>query len=178
MASLDTPSMAFVGKSGVGKTTFLEKLIAELKQRGYRVGTIKHNTHTFDIDIPGKDTWRHAQAGSDAVMISSPHKFAMIRPLEQELALEELIALMPPVDIIIIEGHKQQQMPKVEVYRAAVSERLVCEDDPQLVGLVTDRQFSLPLPQFGLEDIAGVADWLEERFDLPARKAARVSAGR
>ncbi|HEX3015676.1 MAG TPA: molybdopterin-guanine dinucleotide biosynthesis protein B, partial [Desulfobacteria bacterium] len=96
-----TPVISIVGKSNVGKTTLIEKLIAELKRRGFKVATVKHDVHGFEIDIPGKDTWRHAQAGADVVVISSPQKLAMINRVEQELELDQICAQVQGVDLII-----------------------------------------------------------------------------
>jgi len=98
------PIISIVGKSEVGKTTLLERLIAELKGRGYRIGTIKHDTHGFEIDKPGKDSWRHARAGSDAVLISSSEKLALIKRVDRERTLDELLAYMGDVDLVLTEG--------------------------------------------------------------------------
>jgi molybdopterin-guanine dinucleotide biosynthesis protein B len=108
----EVPIISIVGKSGVGKTTALERVIGELKRRGYKVGTVKHDTHGFDLDKPGKDSWRHAQAGSDAVVISGPHKMALIRQLEAEMPLDEIVRLMGNVDLVITEGYKRGDKPK------------------------------------------------------------------
>src|SRR3972149_11227924 len=110
------PVVGVVGKSNVGKTTFLEKLIAELTRRGWRVGTIKHDAHGFDIDKPGKDSWRHAQAGSRAVAISSPEKVAVIKQVSREVTLDELASLVAGEgDIVLCEGYKRSEQPKIEV---------------------------------------------------------------
>jgi len=101
------PIVAIVGKSGSGKTTLLEGLIRELKQRGYRVGTIKHDAHAFEIDRPGTDTWRHAQAGSEHVVISLAQRVASIRRVEREQRLDELAAGMADVDIVLTEGYRR-----------------------------------------------------------------------
>jgi molybdopterin-guanine dinucleotide biosynthesis protein B len=162
---LAAPVVSVVGKSGVGKTTFLEKLIPELKRRGYRVGTIKHDWGGFEIDQPGKDTWRHAQAGSDVVVISSPHKMAMIRRVDAELSLDQIVATLPPLDIVVTEGFKAENKPKIEVVRSAVAlELLSAECD--LLAVVTDRPFAVAAPHFALDDAAGVAVLLEETFAL------------
>ena len=126
MARGKIPILSVVGKSDSGKTTLLEGLIRELKQRGYRVGTIKHDAHSFEIDVPGKDSWRHAQAGSDHVVISSPLRVASIRRVEREPQLEELAAGMTDVDIILTEGYKRGNAPKIEVSRRARSSTLIC----------------------------------------------------
>ncbi len=158
------PIITFVGKSGVGKTTLLEKVIAALKSRGYRVGTIKHHTHSnFDIDIPGKDSWRHAQAGSDHVIIVAPEKVASIRKPDHELTLDEAAAEMTDVDIILVEGYKQAGKPTIEVVRKEHYPKLMC-DPKQIVALVTDGEFPIETPHFGLNDVEGVVGFLVERY--------------
>lgn len=160
---LSVPIVSVVGRSNVGKTTFVEKLIRELKRRGYRVGTIKHYKHEFEIDEPGKDSWRHAQAGSDVAVISSPHKMALVRRLDAELPLDDIIAAMLPVDIILTEGYKHAEKPKIEVFRRAVVSELVCAPN-ELIAIVTDQPFAVPVPQFDLDDVSGVADLLESKY--------------
>lgn len=159
--------ISVVGKSKVGKTTFLEKLIPELKRRGYTVATVKHDRHDFDMDHPGKDTWRHTMAGADVVAISSPQRMAMIRRVRAELSLDEVVALLPDVDIVLTEGYKRGDKPKIEVSRREKGRELLCQEG-ELLALVTDQPFSLDVPQFDLDDAVGVADLLEERFLRPA----------
>ncbi|MCS7281838.1 MAG: molybdopterin-guanine dinucleotide biosynthesis protein B [Anaerolineae bacterium] len=157
------PVISIVGRSGVGKTTLMEKLIAELKRRGYRVATIKHDVHGFEIDRPGKDTWRHAQAGSDHVVLASPNRIVHIRRLDRELTLPEIVAAIQDVDIILTEGYKRGPAPKIEVSRAERSRELLCSPE-ELVALATDQPYDLDVPQFDLNDAVGLADLIEERF--------------
>ncbi len=157
------PIISVVGKSGVGKTTFLEKLIAELKRRGLRVATIKHDVHGFEIDRPGKDSWRLAQAGSDSVVIASPQRLALIKRLEREMALSEIAALLNDIDIILTEGYKRGDAPKIEVSRRERGGGLLCAPD-ELVAIVSDQPFDLDVPQFGLDDAGGIVDLLEKKF--------------
>jgi molybdopterin-guanine dinucleotide biosynthesis protein B len=165
--------ISIVGKSGAGKTTFLERLIPELKGRGYRVAVVKHDVHGFEVDVPGKDSWRLAQAGSDTVVIAGPSKLALIRGLEREMSLGEIAALLPDADIILTEGYKRGTALKIEVSRRAVSQELLCTEE-ELVALVTDQSFPLDVPQFELDDVAGVVDLLEKQF-LKGRHRGRVS---
>lgn len=161
----DTPVVSVVGRSHVGKTTLLEKLIVELKRRGYRVATIKHDVHGFEIDRPGKDTWRHAQAGSDLVVIAGPDRVAMIGRTPRELSLDEVVARLPlEVDIVLTEGYKRGDKPKIEVSRAACGRDLLSGEE-ELLAVATDQEYpELRVPQFGLEDAKGIVDLLEERL--------------
>jgi len=152
-----------VGRSGVGKTTALERVIREIKQRGYRVGTVKHDTHGFEVDKPGKDSWRHGQAGSDAVVISGPRKMALIRQLDREMALDEIAELMGDVDLVITEGYKSGDKPKIEVTRQARGTELLCRPE-ELIGIMADYEVDMPVPQFALDDAAGIVDLLEELY--------------
>ncbi len=158
------PILSVVGRSDSGKTTLLEKLIPELKRRGYRVATVKHHVHPgFEIDQPGKDTWRHAQAGSDHVIIAAPDKVASIRRVDREPTLDEIAAGITDVDIILTEGYKRAGKPKVEVVRSDRSREPICTPD-ELLGLATDTQLDLDVPQFGLDDVAGLVDLIEQRL--------------
>jgi molybdopterin-guanine dinucleotide biosynthesis protein B len=162
------PLVCVVGKSDAGKTTFLEKLIRELKIRRIRVGTIKHDAHGFDIDKPGKDTWRHAQAGADAVIISSPAKFALIKKVDEEMSLDQVADLLPDMDIILTEGFKRSDKPKIEISRTAHSSELLCTPE-ELIALVSDAEWDIGVPVFGLDDASGVADLLQKKYGLPTR---------
>ena len=160
------PVISVVGKSDAGKTTFLLKLIPELVRRDYRVGTVKLDTHGFDIDVPGKDTWKMAQAGSHVVAISSPQKLALIKKVDEEKTLDEIAGLMSSdVDIILTEGYKRGNKPKIEVSRREHSTELLCEQR-ELLAIVTDNQFEVKVPHFGLDDAPGVAELIEHRFLL------------
>jgi len=158
------PVVSIVGKSGVGKTTVMEKLIAELKKRGYRVATLKHNVHGFDIDLEGKDTWRYAQAGSDTVAISSSHKIAIIRKVGHDHTLAELNRFIgTDFDIILAEGFKQDKAPKIEVHRQELGAELLCNKE-ELLAIATDERLEIDVPQYTLEDARGIADLIEKRF--------------
>lgn len=157
------PVISFVGRSDSGKTTYLTKLIGEMKQRGYRVGVIKHDVHGFEMDRPGKDTWRHAQAGADVVCISSPFKMALIKKVRQELSLREVVAHIDDVDIVFTEGYKREGAVKVEVFRQAVCQEPVCRQE-ELLAMVADVTVFAGLPTFSLVDAAAMADFLEDEF--------------
>ncbi len=159
------PVVVLVGTSGTGKTTFLEKLIKELKRRNISVGTVKHHDHDFDIDKPGKDTWRHAQAGADAVVLASPAKVALIRKVEEELTLDQVTELIVNVDIILVEGYKRSDKPKIEIHRRAHSADLLSAPE-ELLALVSDADWQIGVPLFDLEDAPGVAEMLVEKFSL------------
>ncbi len=160
------PYLCIVGKSGSGKTTLIEKLIPALKERGYRVATVKHHAHAETrLDQPGKDTWRHYEAGADTVIVASPVQMATVRRLPTELSLDQVIATVTDVDIVLVEGYSRSDAPKIEIVRAARSAEPICEPGA-LLALVSD----LPLegaPLFGLDEIDALADWIEARFLVP-----------
>jgi len=161
------PIISSVGRSDSGKTTFIGGLLPELKALGYRVATVKHDVHGFDLDKPGKDSWRHAQAGSDVVVISSPDRVAMIRRVEGEWPLEVIAHhLAMDVDLVLTEGYKRERAPKIEVHRREMGAQLLCSPD-ELVALVTDEELPLPVPQFGWNEAAAVARLIEEKFLRP-----------
>ncbi len=160
-----TPSISIVGFSGSGKTTLIVKVIVELTRRGYRVGTIKHDAHRFEIDHEGKDSWRHKKAGAVSVLLTSREKLALIKDLEAELPLEEAIeTFMDDVDIVITEGYKTGKMPKIEVFRKTVSEAPACAGDPTLLAFASDGPLETDLPVIGINDYRGVADLIERKI--------------
>ncbi|MFZ0726250.1 MAG: molybdopterin-guanine dinucleotide biosynthesis protein B [Desulfobacterales bacterium] len=154
--------LSIVGKSGSGKTTLIEKLIAELKRRGLRIGTVKHSAHTIEMDKPGKDSWRHKQAGADTVMVVAPQTVAMIKSMPAP-RLEDLEKYFEDVDLVLTEGFKSGAMPKIEVFRQAVHARPLCTGDSRLMALVTDAAIDPGVPTFGLNDIARIADLIAVR---------------
>jgi len=180
MTESNPPIVSIIGQSGAGKTTFLTKLVAELKARHHRVATIKHHSHAgVEIDRPGKDTWRHFQAGADTVVMATPDRIAIFGRLPRDLSPDETARLLPmPVDLVLTEGYKRAGKPAIEVVRAAQGRELI-GDPSQLIALVTDLRLELDLPHFHLEDAAGVADFLESRFNLrPASADTRLSEAR
>jgi molybdopterin-guanine dinucleotide biosynthesis protein B len=160
------PVLAFVGFSNSGKTTVLTRVIAELKKRGFRIGVIKHDVHGFQVDQPGKDTWRHAQAGADAVCISSPARMALIRKVGQELKLDEILRQMPAqLDIVFTEGFKTEAKDRIEVYRRAAGTSPLGARRG-LLAVVADCKLYENVVHFGLEDTAAIADFIIGHFGL------------
>ena len=166
-------AVSFVGKSGSGKTTLLEKVIALLKGRGYRVGVIKHDAHRFEIDHPGKDSYRLSAAGADTMVIASAEKLAMVKVHGASPGPEELIrTYFGGVDIEITEGFRKSRLPKIEIHRRERSANLLCrggDPDPTLLAVASDEPLSLDVPVLDLDDPGAVADFLEETFLTPVR---------
>jgi molybdopterin-guanine dinucleotide biosynthesis protein MobB len=157
------PIISIVGESKSGKTTLIEMLISELKSRGYRVATIKHSIHSLSFDKPGKDTWRHIQAGSSATAIVSPDKFVLIKPVSKEPDLNEIARLLgDEFDIVLTEGFKQSQVPKIEVHRKAAGPSLNRVNN--LIAIATDEPLETETSQFPLNDIKGLVDFLENSY--------------
>jgi molybdopterin-guanine dinucleotide biosynthesis protein MobB len=161
-------ALSFVAKSGTGKTTLLEKVISALKERGYRVGAIKHDAHRFDIDHPGKDSHRLTAAGADTMLISSPEKLALVKKHAVSPPIEELLATyFTDVDIVLTEGFKSSALPKIELHRRERSATLICrgeERDPTLLAVASDEPLELDVPVLDLNNAGAVADFIEERF--------------
>ncbi len=179
------PIVSVVGKGDSGKTTFLEKLIRELADRGVRVATVKHHIHDYDIDVPGKDSYRHARAGAFATMVSSPEKFAMIHEVTEEMPLDSIarIAHDTGADLLITEGYKRSGRNRIEISRRARSDALICSPE-EMLALVTDNAglaeqiAAAGVPVFDLDDgFAGVADLVVERFLSVGPPAARSHRG-
>lgn len=163
------------GKSNSGKTTLLEKLIREAKQRGWRVATIKHDVHGFEMDQPGKDTWRHDRAGADVVAISSPKRIAILERVSEDQPLNEILSRIEGVDIIFTEGYKHADKPKIEVFRAAVHQELFSKLE-ELIAIASDVKFDNGIPCFGLDDAQGICDLIAERFKVKGAPDARFDA--
>ncbi len=160
----DVPVLSIVGFSGSGKTTLLEKLVPELRRRGYRVAVIKHHPHPgAETDAPGTDTWRMVQAGADHVALVAPDQVVHWTRREREPPLSEVVAEIRGVDLILTEGFKKGPFPKIEVHRVAGPAALAARPR-DLIAVASDRRFDLPVPQFDLDDVEGLADLIEERF--------------
>jgi molybdopterin-guanine dinucleotide biosynthesis protein B len=156
------PIISFVGHSGSGKTTFVEKLIPLLVQAGLKVAIIKHDVHGFEMDKPGKDTWRHKKAGAAATMITSTNRIGLVMDADHDHQPHELAFMFSFADVIITEGFKRGPYPKLEVFRpeATGDQTPLCQDDPQLLAIISDLAVAGKVPVFGLDDVRAVADFL------------------
>lgn len=159
------PIVSIIGKSKSGKTTLIEKLIPELKSRGYRVATIKHTPDDVTLDEPGKDSWRHIQAGSEATIIRTSTQVTLIKPVT-EATIEEMARLFgEDYDIVLAEGFKQDNAPKIEVHRRQVGPPL--KNVKKLAAIASDEPLDTKVRQFSLDDITGLVDLLEMGFIRP-----------
>ena len=159
------------GWSGSGKTTLLMRLIPALVARGVTVSTVKHAHHLFDIDQPGKDSWKHRQAGASEVLISSEARWALMHEHRgaREPGLGELLAHMTPVDLVIVEGFKTEAFPKLEIHRPSLGKPLLHPDDPDIVAVASDAPIAgLRLPCLPLDDIAAIASLILAECRLEA----------
>jgi molybdopterin-guanine dinucleotide biosynthesis protein B len=153
--------LGIVGWSGSGKTTLLTRLIPILRAAGLTVSTVKHTHHGFDIDRPGKDTYRHRQSGAREVLIASGTRWALLHEVAgHEPDLPELLARMQPVDLVLVEGYKTHPFPKVEVHRPALGKPPIWPDQPDIVAVATDAPLSLDRRVLPLNDPAVIADWI------------------
>jgi molybdopterin-guanine dinucleotide biosynthesis protein B len=151
--------IGLAGWSGAGKTTLLTRLIPHLIGQGLRVSVIKHAHHKFDVDIPGKDSWRHREAGAEEVLVASGRRWALMHELRGagEPALAELLTKLSPVDLVVVEGYKAGPHHRIEVHRTANGKPLLFPDDPGIVGLATDGEVETALPRVHLDDIPAMA---------------------
>ena len=152
------PVISVVGYANSGKTTVLVKIISELKRRGYR--------GDFDIDHEGKDTYRHMEAGADTTVLASPNKFAIISKVKQEKTLDELIGYIKDVDIIITEGYKREDKPKIEVFRQANNKERIKGIEDQLISVISDSEITDAVPSFSFTDIKEIVDFIEVGYIL------------
>jgi molybdopterin-guanine dinucleotide biosynthesis protein B len=156
--------LGMAGWSGAGKTTLLRQLIAHLVAQGVRVSTVKHAHHDFDIDQPGKDSWEHRQAGASEVLVVSDRRWALMHELRgaPEPTLAEIVGKLAPADLVLVEGFKRTEFPKIEVFRAENGKPPLHPEDPSIIALASDTDFSESgLPLFTLDDIAGIADFAQ-----------------
>ena len=159
------------GFSGSGKTTLLEKLIPLFTARGLKVSLIKHAHHTFDIDQPGKDSYRHRHAGCGEVLVTSSRRWVLMHELRgaPEPTLREHLPHFAPCDLLLVEGFKREPIPKLEVHRAATGESNLFPHDPDVIAVATDTRLDTPLPQFDLNDVQAIAGFILHWVGLDAR---------
>lgn len=157
----------FAGYSGSGKTTLIEKLIPFFTARGLRVSLIKQTHHDVDLDQPGKDSWRHRQAGCTEVMLASGRRWALMHELrdEPDPGLEALVARLAPCDLVLVEGFKADPIPKLEIHRQASGKPLLFPGDPHIVAVATDEPLATDLPQFDLNRVEDIATFVLQRLD-------------
>ena len=171
---LRPPVISIVGRPDCGKTTLLEKLIPLLTGQGLRIGVIKHHVHAFEMDKPGKDTWKIKQAGASVVALSSPNGLGVIRDTSGDTPVEELVArYFSDLDLVFTEGYKQEGLPKIEVFRSALHPNSLPRND-SWIAMVSDRQIHADLPHFLPEDVAGLCDFLVDRFIKPGHRPLAV----
>ena len=160
-----------IGKgSNVGKTILMEGLINELKNRGLTISTIKHDVHGFDIDKEGKDTYRHRQAGAETVVISSKNRFAMIKELDEEIDLEDIIKMINDKDVVLVEGYKNSNLRKIEVYREGVSEEIITPKE-KLIAIASNENIDYEdIPVINKYDYKALADLVEKEREFKFEK--------
>ncbi len=162
------------GWKNSGKTTLVERLVREMTGRGFTISTIKHAHHGFDLDQPGKDSFRHRTAGAGQVLVASSRRWALMTecpPDAGEPSLASLLARLDPVDLVLVEGYKRDAHPKIEARRAETAQDLIAAGDETVEAVATDMAPpALDRPVFDLDDIPGIADFILTRVGLPARR--------
>jgi molybdopterin-guanine dinucleotide biosynthesis protein B len=165
---MSPPVVSIVSKKRSGKTTLLEKLIPELGARGYRVGTVKHDAHGFDIDHEGKDTWRHKRCGASTVVISSPWKLSLIKDVDEEISLDRIVeTYFADMDLVLTEGYLRAGKPQVEVFRSEAHEQpLHVKGAPNntLIAVMSDVAVDLGVPNYDINDIDALVDFIVRGF--------------
>lgn len=156
-----------IGWKNSGKTSLMERLVSEITGRGFSVSTVKHVHHTVDLDQPGKDTYRHRQAGAREVVLASADRLAiLVEHRGPEPELPAVLARMAPVDLILVEGYKRDAHPKLEVWRAETGHPLIQPGDPLVRAVATDAALTLPVPVLDLNDTGAVADFILQEVGL------------
>lgn len=150
-----------VGWKNAGKTGLMERLVTEITGRGFRVSTIKHAHHSFDVDHPGKDSYRHRDAGAHEVLLASRNRFALMHEVQgDEPSLAQLLTRLAPVDLVLVEGYKRDDHAKIEAHRAETGNPLIAPDDPTIRGVASNSDVTLDRPVFDLNDTAAIADFV------------------
>jgi molybdopterin-guanine dinucleotide biosynthesis protein B len=167
------PMVSIVGKSGSGKTTFLEKLIREIASHGFKIATIKHTHHDISFDQPGKDSWRHARAGAAASMVSSDYQIQIIKSVAKDVTVEELaLQFGEEYDLILTEGFSGGgSTPKIEIHRKEANLPLINPEN--LIAIVTDETLEVEVKQFNLNDVKDVAGFIEEMYLKPGNRKGK-----
>ncbi len=157
-----------VGWKNAGKTGLMERLVTEITGRGHTVSTVKHAHHSFDVDHPGKDSFRHRMAGAREVLLASRNRFALMHELhgEAEPPLADLLGKLAPVDLVLVEGYKRDAHPKVEAFRAETNNPLIAPDDPTIKAVASDVPLSVQRPVFDLNNTAEIADFILKEVGL------------
>lgn len=169
----------FAGWSGAGKTTLIEALIPRFTAQSLRVSLIKHAHHAFDVDQPGKDSYRHRQAGATEVMLSSDQRWVLMHELRgvAEPTLEQQLARFSPCDLVLVEGYKRAALPKLEIYRRSLGKPLLHPDDPHVVAVASDSIIDTALPQFDLNDLDAIATFVLRHLHLDSKHESPLAAG-
>ena len=156
------------GWKNSGKTGLMERLVADITARGISVSTIKHAHHTFDVDHPGKDSYRHRDAGASQVLLSSRNRWALMSELRDadEASLDDLLTRLDPVDLVLVEGYKRDPHPKVEAFRAETGNPLIARDDPTILAVASDSPLDLDRPVFDLNDTTAIAEFILSQVGL------------
>lgn len=157
-----------VGWKNAGKTGLMERLVANITGRGLTVSTVKHAHHSFDVDHPGKDSHRHRVAGATEVLLASRNRFALMHELraEEEPTLDQLLSMISPVDLVLVEGYKRDAHPKIEAHRAETGNPLIAPEDPTVRAVASDTPLDLDRPVFDLNDTASIADFILSEVGL------------
>ncbi|MDF1873861.1 molybdopterin-guanine dinucleotide biosynthesis protein B [Vannielia sp.] len=163
--------MGVVGWKNSGKTGLVERLVSEIAGRGFSVSTIKHAHHGFDLDQPGRDSFRHREAGAREVLIASARRWALMHELdeEEEPGVEELMAQLTPVDLVIIEGFKREGHMRIEAHRSETRKTLLAEEDEGIIAVASDEPVEAAVPLFALDDTGAIADFVLQRVGLGPR---------
>lgn len=156
------------GWKNSGKTGLMERLVAEFSARGFSVSTIKHAHHRFDVDHPGKDSFRHREAGAKEVLLASRNRFALMHELrdDAEPTLDQLLAKLMPVDLVLIEGYKRDRHPKIEAHRKETRQDLIAPTDDTIRAVASNDTLSLGKPVFDLDDTQAIADFIQSETGL------------
>ena len=158
----------FAGWSGSGKTTLIEQLIPRFARRGLRVSLIKHAHHTFDVDQPGKDSYRHRHAGASEILVTSSRRWVLMHELRgaHEPPFEDQVKRLSPCDLLLVEGFKFAPIPKLEVWRAETGEPLLHPNDPHIVAVASDAKVEAKVPLLDLNDVDAIASFILKKLEL------------